>query len=67
MLVMFFFNIILKIFIFSIEYYYSYFDFIIYTLLTLIPLLITIAFFTLVERKSMAAIQRRIGPNVVGF
>lgn len=40
--------------------------FVITALLTLIPLLVTIAFFTLAERKIMAAIQRRKGPNVVG-
>ena len=33
----------------------------------LLPLLISIAFFTLVERKVMASIQRRKGPNVVGW
>jgi len=32
-----------------------------------LPLLISVAFYTLAERKVMAAIQRRIGPNVVGF
>jgi len=36
------------------------------SLLTLLPLLISIAFFTLAERKIMASIQRRRGPNVVG-
>lgn len=35
--------------------------------LTIIPLLLVIAFFTLAERKIMASIQRRRGPNVVGF
>lgn len=35
-------------------------------LLLILPLLITIAFFTLFERKGMAAIQRRRGPNIVG-
>jgi NADH-quinone oxidoreductase subunit H len=34
---------------------------------TIVPLIITIAFFTLAERKVMAAIQRRVGPNMVGF
>lgn len=58
-----FFNFI----VFSIEYYYSFFDFIVYSLLTLIPLLIVIAFFTLAERKVMASIQRRRGPVIVGF
>jgi len=33
----------------------------------IISLLITIAFFTLAERKFMGAIQRRKGPDVVGF
>lgn len=37
------------------------------TLATLVPMLICIAFFTLAERKVMAAIQRRRGPNVVGL
>lgn len=56
-----------NVFIFKNEYYFSYLDFIIYTLITLVPLLIAIAFFTLAERKAMAAIQRRKGPNVVGI
>ena len=33
----------------------------------LIPLLIVIAFFTLIERKLMASIQRRKGPNRYGY
>ncbi len=37
------------------------------TLIILIPVLISVAFFTLLERKIMAAIQRRRGPNVVGI
>ncbi len=32
-----------------------------------LPLIISIAFFTLLERKVLAAIQRRRGPNVIGF
>jgi NADH-quinone oxidoreductase subunit H len=52
---------------FSIENYYSNLDFIIHSLLTLIPLLIVVAFFTLAERKAMAAIQRRKGPNIIGI
>lgn len=38
-----------------------------YSLLTLLPLLIVVAFFTLAERKAMASIQRRRGPNIVGI
>jgi len=33
----------------------------------IIPLLLVIAFFTLVERKVMASLQRRIGPNINGY
>jgi NADH-quinone oxidoreductase subunit H len=33
----------------------------------IIPLLIAVAFFTVAERKIMGAIQRRRGPNVIGF
>lgn len=40
---------------------------IIYWLTLLVPLLIAIALLTLVERKVMAAMQRRRGPNVVGY
>jgi NADH-quinone oxidoreductase subunit H len=32
-----------------------------------VPLLISVAFFTVAERKIMGAIQRRRGPNVIGF
>ena len=32
-----------------------------------VPLLISVAYFTLVERKVMASIQRRRGPNVIGY
>lgn len=37
------------------------------TLTILVPVLISVAFFTLLERKIMASIQRRRGPNVVGI
>jgi NADH-quinone oxidoreductase subunit H len=32
-----------------------------------VPLLISVAYFTLAERKILGAIQRRRGPNVIGF
>lgn len=35
-------------------------------LLFAVPLLISVAYFTLAERKILAAIQRRRGPNVIG-
>lgn len=33
----------------------------------IVPVLVCVAFFTLLERKIMAYIQRRRGPNVVGI
>ena len=33
----------------------------------IVPLLISVAFFTLIERKIMASIQRRHGPNTIGW
>jgi len=33
----------------------------------IIPLLISVAYFTIAERKLMGSIQRRKGPNVIGF
>lgn len=36
-------------------------------LIVVVPLLISVAYFTLVERKVMGSIQRRRGPNVVGY
>jgi len=35
-------------------------------LIVLIPILMTVAFVTLAERKVMASMQRRCGPNAVG-
>jgi NADH-ubiquinone oxidoreductase chain 1 len=36
-------------------------------LLVVIPALLTVAFTTVAERKTMASMQRRLGPNFVGF
>jgi NADH:ubiquinone oxidoreductase subunit H len=35
-------------------------------LVVLVPVLMTVAFVTIAERKVMAAMQRRCGPNAVG-
>jgi NADH-quinone oxidoreductase subunit H len=35
--------------------------------LIIVPILIAVAYFTLVERKVLGSIQRRRGPNVIGF
>jgi NADH-ubiquinone oxidoreductase chain 1 len=36
-------------------------------LVVLVPMLLAVAFVTIVERKMLAAAQRRVGPNVVGL
>lgn len=36
-------------------------------LLFILPVLLVIAFVTIAERKTMASVQRRLGPNVVGI
>ena len=62
----------------SFDFFYNFFDsflstiylgvyFFVEFLLFIVPILIAMAFFTLVERKVMATLQRRRGPNVVGF
>ena len=36
-------------------------------LLVVIPALLSVAFVTISERKTMASMQRRLGPNIVGY
>ena len=36
-------------------------------LIVIVPVLLTVAFVTIAERKTMASMQRRLGPNIVGY
>jgi NADH:ubiquinone oxidoreductase subunit H len=36
-------------------------------LLITVPALLSVAFVTIAERKTMASMQRRLGPNIVGY
>jgi len=36
-------------------------------LILTVPVLLTVAYVTLAERKTMASMQRRLGPNIVGY
>jgi NADH:ubiquinone oxidoreductase subunit H len=36
-------------------------------LLITVPVLFTVAYVTIAERKTMASMQRRLGPNIVGY
>src|ERR1700749_521070 len=47
--------------------YINYIISILEILLLSLPALLTVAFVTIAERKTMASMQRRIGPNIVGY
>ena len=36
-------------------------------LVVLLPVLLSVAFMTIIERKQLAAHQRRVGPNTTGY
>jgi NADH-ubiquinone oxidoreductase chain 1 len=40
---------------------------IIEVILVIVPALLVVAFTTIAERKTMASMQRRLGPNIVGY
>ncbi len=40
---------------------------IIEVILVVVPALLTVAFVTIAERKTMSSMQRRLGPNIVGY
>ena len=35
--------------------------------IVIVPMLLAVAFMTIIERKQLAAMQRRVGPNTVGY
>jgi NADH-ubiquinone oxidoreductase chain 1 len=47
--------------------YYTTLISIIEILLVIVPILLVVAFVTIAERKTMASMQRRLGPNIVGY
>lgn len=47
--------------------YYPTLISIIEVIIVTVPVLLTVAFVTVAERKTMASMQRRLGPNVVGY
>lgn len=47
--------------------YASWFVSIIEVIIVTVPVLLSVAFLTVAERKTMASMQRRLGPNIVGY
>jgi len=50
-----------------IKFFHPFVNKLLIIILKIVCLLVSIAYYTLAERKIMAAIQRRRGPNLVGF
>lgn len=48
-------------------YYYSIYISIIENIIVIVPVLLGVAYVTIAERKTMASMQRRLGPNIVGY
>lgn len=48
---------------FSFSFFYNFLE----ILIVLVPVLLSVAFITIIERKVIGSIQRRVGPNVVGY
>src|SRR5258708_36593166 len=46
-------------------FYYIYS--VVEVILIIVPVLLTVAYVTVAERKTMASMQRRLGPNIVGY
>lgn len=51
----------------SSSFLFFFLKFIILTLFTLIPIILSVAFFTIFERKVLASVQRRKGPSNIGI
>jgi len=47
--------------------FYNIISWILESLIIIVPLLVAVAYFTLAERKVIASMQRRRGPNIVGI
>ena len=62
-----FYSTILFAFVYLVYFFFIFIEYILLFLSITVPLLLSVAFFTLLERKVIAAIQRRIGPNTVGY
>src|SRR6266540_1958090 len=51
----------------NILYFYNSLISLLEVLILIVPVLLSVAFVTIAERKTMASMQRRLGPNIVGY
>jgi NADH-ubiquinone oxidoreductase chain 1 len=47
--------------------YFTFIFSLVEVLIVIVPVLLIVAYVTIAERKTMATMQRRLGPNIVGF
>ena len=57
------FKILMNLFNFIFSILFSIID----ILLVIVPMLLAVAFMTILERKALASYQRRVGPDTVGY
>ena len=48
-------------------YFYNSLISLLEVIILMVPILLSVAFVTIAERKTMASMQRRLGPNIVGY
>ena len=51
----------------NILYFYNSIISLLEVIILVVPVLLSVAFVTIAERKTMASMQRRLGPNIVGY
>lgn len=52
---------------FLLVFFYNSFISLLEVIILIVPILLSVAFVTIAERKTMASMQRRLGPNIVGY
>nr|YP_010758773.1 NADH dehydrogenase subunit 1 [Tilletia controversa]WEX30821.1 NADH dehydrogenase subunit 1 [Tilletia controversa] len=54
-------------YLYTLTQYMTYLYNLLEILIILVPILLSVAYMTIIERKVMGSMQRRIGPNIVGY
>lgn len=59
--------LICNIYLFKINFYFNFYFILVISIVFILLILVAVAFITLLERKKIASIQNRKGPNKVGY